>query len=164
MDDSFHARFSALSKTYEYRILNRPLRSALERDYVWHIRRLLKIEPMEECLEIIKGAHDFAAFMASGSSVKTTERVMFRAELHCNHEHRHFVFEANGFLRHMVRNLVGTIVEVGKERWTPRDFRRILEGKDRRQAGMTAPARGLYLMEVHYGEQGKETLSLPAWK
>ncbi len=150
--DSFHARFSVVSKTYEYKILNRSIPSALERHFAWHIRRPLSADVMEECLSMILGTHDFAAFMASGSSVKSTERSIYRAFLRRpDAEHILFVFEANGFLRHMVRNLVGTLVEVGRGRLSPADFLDILAGKDRRRAGMTAPAHGLCLAMVNYG-------------
>ncbi|HBZ57486.1 MAG TPA: tRNA pseudouridine(38-40) synthase TruA [Syntrophobacteraceae bacterium] len=154
VEDSFHARFSARSKIYEYRILNRPVRSALERHYAWHIRRPLAIAPMLECLGTILGEHDFAAFMASGSEVRSTVRCLYRAELLLpDADHLLFVFEGNGFLRQMVRNLVGTIVEVGKGRLSPEDVRRILSSRDRRQAGMTAPARGLSLVRVVYPDE-----------
>ena len=151
MEDSFHARFSAVSKIYEYRILNRPFPSALLRKYVWHIRRPLSVEPMRECLALVTGLHDFSAFMASGSSAATTERRITRAELEQDAAgHLRFVFEANGFLRQMVRNLVGTIVEVGRGKRAPHEIGTIMESRDRRRAGMTAPARGLYLVSVNY--------------
>ncbi len=152
-DHSFHARFSAISKLYEYSILNRPAPSALERRYAWHVRRPLDRPPMRECLEILKGTHDFAAFMAAGSPVKSTVRTLSRAELLLPDDHHlTFAFEADGFLRHMVRNIVGTVVEVGKGKRTPENVHRVLAGGDRRRAGMTAPAHGLCLMKVHYEE------------
>lgn len=148
---SFHACFSASSKIYEYRILNRIVPSALERSFAWHIRRSLSVSPMRQSLSLIVGTHDFSAFMASGSSVKSTERCIFRAELEIPEPDRFvFVFEANGFLRHMVRNIVGTLVGVGKGVLSPEMFQEILASKDRRRAGMTAPAHGLYLKSVHY--------------
>lgn len=150
---SFHARFSAVSKTYEYRILNRNVPSALERKFVWHIRRPLAVAPMRQCLELITGTHDFSAFMATGSSVKSTERCITYAALEVLEPHRLvFVLEANGFLRHMVRNVVGTLVEVGRGVLTPEGFAGIVASKDRRRAGMTAPAHGLYLTGVRYEE------------
>lgn len=154
-DHSFHARFSALSKVYEYHILNRQAPSALLRNYTWHVRTSLSLEPMQECLGRICGQNDFSAFMASGSEVSSTCRNMFRAELEQIRPDRlKFTFEADGFLRHMVRNLTGTIVEVGKGKKTTADFERIIRSGDRRQAGMTAPGRGLYLISVNYGENG----------
>lgn len=95
--------------------------------------------------------------MASGSSVKSTERHIFRAELQePGRDGLVFLFEGNGFLRHMVRNLVGTLVDVGKGKLGPDEFMRILAGGDRRLAGMTAPAHGLYLVSVHYDGAGEE--------
>lgn len=155
--DAFHARFSALSKTYEYRILNRPEPSALERHFAWHIRRPLERPAMAECLAGVLGRHDFSAFMAAGSSVTSTEREIYQAVLELpDEDHLIFRFEANGFLRHMVRNLVGTLVEVGKGRFNRTAFQSILASGDRRLAGMTAPARGLYLVSVrHEGFPGR---------
>lgn len=156
VSDSFHARFSASSKTYEYLILNRSVRSALDRSFAWHIRQPLCPASMRQCLPFLLGVQDFAAFMAAGSAVKSTERQIFRAELVTPDDHSlKFIFEANGFLRHMVRNMVGTIVEVGRGKRTPEEFQRVLAGRDRRQAGMTAPAHGLYLVQVHYGDNGQ---------
>jgi tRNA pseudouridine38-40 synthase len=156
VDGAFHARFSAVSKVYEYHILNRPVPSALLRNYAWHVRRALAVEPMEECLRRICGLNNFSAFMASGSQASSTERNMLRAELARPRPDRlKFTYEANGFLRHMVRNLTGTIVEVGKGKRTTEDFERIIRSGDRRQAGMTAPGHGLYLMSVNYRQNGK---------
>ncbi|MDR3556417.1 MAG: tRNA pseudouridine(38-40) synthase TruA [Syntrophobacteraceae bacterium] len=155
-DRSFHARFSALSKIYEYHILNRLAPSALLRNYIWHVRHALALEPMRECLARICGPNDFSAFMASGSPVSSTARNMLRAELeHIGPDRLKLTFEADGFLRHMVRNLTGTIVEVGKGKKTTADFERIIRSGDRRQAGITAPARGLYLISVNYGQNGR---------
>jgi tRNA pseudouridine38-40 synthase len=148
---AFHARFSAAGKQYEYRILNRAAPSALERRFAWHIRRPLERLAINECLAGIVGLHDFSAFMAAGSSVTSTERRIYQAEIDADDGHHLvFLFEANGFLRHMVRNLVGTLVEVGKGKLTPEAFSGILASKDRRKAGMTAPAHGLYLVSVRY--------------
>ncbi len=134
VDESFHARFSAVSKVYEYHILNRAVPSALLRNYVWHVRRPLALEPMEECLEMICGRNNFSAFMASGSQASSTERNMLRAEFERPWPDRlKFTYEANGFLRRMVRNLTGTIVEVGKGKRTVDDFERII-GSGRPQA------------------------------
>ncbi len=151
VDGSFHARFSAVSKVYEYHILNRAVPSALLRNYAWHVRRPLALAPMEECLQRICGRNDFSAFMASGSPASSTERNMLRATLERPLPDRlTFTYEANGFLRRMVRNLTGTIVEVGKGKRTVDDFERVIRSADRKQAGMTAPGHGLYLISVNY--------------
>ncbi|MDR3566744.1 MAG: tRNA pseudouridine(38-40) synthase TruA [Syntrophobacteraceae bacterium] len=155
-DHSFHSRFSAISKIYEYHVLNRPVSSALLRNHVWHVRATLALSPMRECLGRICGRNDFSAFMASGSEVSSTSRTMLRAELQqIGPDRLKFTYEADGFLRHMVRNLTGTIVEVGKGKKTTEDFERIIKSRDRRQAGITAPGYGLYLITVNYGQNGR---------
>ncbi|MEM5788637.1 MAG: tRNA pseudouridine(38-40) synthase TruA [Syntrophobacteraceae bacterium] len=155
VEEAFHSRFSAISKIYEYHILNRPVASALLRKSAWHVRQPLLMEPMLECLSAACGQRDFASFMTSGSAVSSTVRNLLRAELHRpGPDYLKLIFEGDGFLRHMVRNLTGTIVEVGRGKRTPDDFVRILSEKDRRKAGMTAPAHGLYLMAVNYAKDG----------
>lgn len=159
VDESFHARFSAVSKVYEYHILNRPVPSALLRNYAWHVRSSLALKPMEECLKRICGHNDFSAFMASGSRATSTERNMLRAELVRPLPDRlKFTYEADGFLRHMVRNLTGTIVEVGKGKKTTDDFERIMRSGDRKQAGVTAPGHGLFLISVNYQREQNEII------
>jgi tRNA pseudouridine38-40 synthase len=114
---------------------------------------------MQDCLERVCGRKDFSAFMASGSGASSTERNMLRAELEQVHPDRiKFTYEADGFLRHMVRNLTGTIVEVGKGKRTTADFVRIIGSGDRKQAGMTAPGHGLYLISVNYQGSQNETI------
>lgn len=150
--DSFHASYSAVSKIYEYRILNRPLPSALERLYAWHVPKPLDLESIRQCLPVLLGEHDFSAFMAAGSSVTNPVRVMLEVQAwRPDPDHLYFRFQATGFLRHMVRNLVGTLVQAGRGAMTPRDLAAVLESRDRSRAGITAPAHGLYLVCVFYG-------------
>jgi tRNA pseudouridine38-40 synthase len=148
--DDFHARFSARGKVYAYRILNRPVRSPLRLRYVWYIPQPLDVEAMMVAGIALQGTHDFAAFQASGSEVDTTARTL--TELTINRDGDEVVLRcaANGFLRHMVRNIVGTLVEVGRGARLPAEVKRILGGRDRRLAGVTAPPQGLYLLEVLY--------------
>lgn len=147
----FHARFSAKSKVYEYRVLLRPIRSPLERRYSWHVPESLDIDAMAECCQRLIGRLDFSSFRISGSKTKTTVREMYRAEIVLRSPHHLlFVFEANGFLKGMVRSIVGTLVEVGRGKISPEQFVRILEARDRRAAGITAPPQGLFLVEVKY--------------
>ncbi len=156
--DSFHASYSAVSKIYEYRILNRPLPSALERLYAWHVPKPLDLDRIRECLPVLLGEHDFSAFMAAGSSVTNPVRVMIQAEAwRPDSDHLYFRFQATGFLRHMVRNLVGTLVQAGRGAMTAQDLAAILESRDRSRAGITAPAHGLYLVCVFYGRGGHNT-------
>jgi len=147
----FHARFSAKSKVYEYRLLSRPIRSPLDRRFSWHVPEPLDMGAMAECCRMLIGRLDFSSFRISGSETKTTVREMYRAEIrpHPPH-HLLFTFEANGFLRGMVRSIVGTLVEVGRGKITVGEFSRILEARDRRAAGPTAPPQCLFLVEVKY--------------
>lgn len=154
--DSFHASYSAVSKTYEYRILNRPLPSALERLRAWHVPKPLDLETIQQCLPVLLGTHDFRAFMAAGSSVAHTVRTMIAAQAwRPDADHLYFRFQASGFLRHMVRNLVGTLVQAGRGLMGPEELAAILESRDRSRAGITAPAHGLYLVCVDYGRGEK---------
>jgi tRNA pseudouridine38-40 synthase len=146
----FHARFSALGKVYAYRILHRPVRAPLRLRYAWHIPQPLDVQAVALAGACLQGTHDFTSFQATGSEVKTTERTL--TELTVTHEGDEIVISctANGFLRHMVRNIVGTLVEVGRGARLPADIKRILNGRDRRLAGATAPPQGLYLVQVLY--------------
>jgi tRNA pseudouridine38-40 synthase len=148
---SFHARYDAKSKIYHYRILNRPIPAAIGRQYQWFIRKALNREAMRAAIAHIIGRHDFKAFEGSGSPRQSSSRHVHSADL-VEHESGLLLFhiEADGFLRYMVRNIVGTLVDVGLEKLTPRDFKRILDCKDRSQASATAPAQGLTLVKVNY--------------
>jgi tRNA pseudouridine38-40 synthase len=146
----FHARFSALGKVYAYRILNRPVRSPLRLRYVWHVPQPLDLLTMAVAASYLRGTHDFASFQAAGSGVKTTERTLTELTVTRDGEEVVVRITAKGFLRHMVRNIVGTLVEVGRGARPPTDVKQILEACDRRLAGVTAPPQGLYLVEVLY--------------
>lgn len=147
----FHARYSARSKTYEYRVLNRPGPDIFRRRYVWHVRSGLDIQKMQKCLSLLEGKHDFSSFQSSGSGITDPVRSMTRAAIHGPEDGLlRFVFDADGFLRHMVRNIVGTMIEVGLGKTDPERFKEIFDSKDRRLAGVKAPAQGLFLMNVQY--------------
>lgn len=147
----FHARYSARSKTYEYRIINQPEPDIFFRFYSWHIQKNLNLDEMEKCLSALIGEHDFSAFKSTGSENKNPIRKMLRAELENTSQGRvNLFFEANGFLRHMVRNMVGTMVEVGLGKLGYSGFLNIFESKDRCQAGIKAPPQGLFLVDVKY--------------
>ncbi|MBF0101994.1 MAG: tRNA pseudouridine(38-40) synthase TruA [Desulfobacterales bacterium] len=148
--DDFHARFSAISKTYHYRIWNNPTPLAIGRQYIWHIQKALNTNAMQTALMCLIGTHDFIAFEKAGSLRSSTIRSIYKANLIDQHGVLTIEFQANGFLRCMVRNMVGTIVDVGRGRLSPDDIPKILMSKNRRQAGVTAPAAGLFLMEVDY--------------
>jgi len=147
----FHARCSALSKIYDYRLLLSPVRPALKRLFVWHLSRPLDLEAMRAALDRLVGRHDFAGFQSTGSSVRSTVRQVLAASLARKADGLVTIsLEADGFLRHMVRSIVGTLVEVGADRMTPDDLADILKDKDRARAGPTAPAHGLCLKAVKY--------------
>lgn len=157
VDISFHARYSAKAKLYQYCVLNRPLPSALWRKYAWHVPHELDLESMKKALAYFRGEHDFSAFRASRSSVKSSVRVLYRCDYECGSDGLIvFSFLGNGFLRHMVRIIVGTVVEVGMGKRRPEEIPNIIESKDRNLAGITAPAHGLYLVRVEYDEGGIE--------
>ena len=151
VDEVFHARYDVKSKVYHYRILNRILPSAFERQYAWFIRRKLDTAAMRSAIAHIIGSHNFKSFEGTGSPRSHTTRIILAADL-SEHEDGSLIFkiEADGFLRYMVRNIVGTLVDVGLNKITPAEFKGILESKDRSNASATAPAQGLFLMEVKY--------------
>ena len=148
---TFHSRYRAKSKTYEFRILNRQHPDIFRRSALWHIRFPLDVEKMSECLSLLKGTHDFSAFKSSGSANTDPVRTMLTAGIEKDEDGvLRVVLEGNGFLRHMVRNIVGTLVDVGRGRMDIKDFGEVLESGDRGLAGMKAPPQGLFLMAVKY--------------
>jgi tRNA pseudouridine38-40 synthase len=152
VDDTFHSRYDVQSKVYDYRILNRLTPTAIFRQYAWHIKKELDLHAMRVAMDFLKGQHDFSAFQTSGSPRSHAVRNVMDATLTTKNAEGYFVFtiQANGFLRGMVRNIVGTLVEVGLRKMLPEEFERILISRDRRQAGATAPPHGLFLREVKY--------------
>jgi tRNA pseudouridine38-40 synthase len=152
-DDGFHARFSARAKTYEYHIINAPFASAFLRRYVWHVPQPLDVEAMRTAAGPLVGTHDFAGFQGTGTTVSTTERTILDLEIDDGGGFDLPLvirITGDGFLRYMVRNIIGTLVEVGVGRWDPWRLLAILESADRSKAGPTAPAQGLFLTQVTY--------------
>ena len=147
----FHSRYRAKSKIYEYRILNRQNPDIFRRNVLWHIRFPLNVEAMSECLSIIRGTHDFSAFKSSGSANTDPVRTILSACIESDEDGvLRIIVEGNGFLRHMVRNIVGTLVEAGTGRMDLKRFVEVLESGDRQMAGRKAPAQGLFLVAVKY--------------
>ncbi len=151
VDDSFHAQYNAVSKEYHYHILNREDPSAVDRLYKWHIRKPLDVEQMIQCCNEVAGTHDFKSFESTGSPRSSTIREIFFFNIEIQKENK-LVFKicGSGFLKYMVRNLIGTIVLAGLRKISVEDFIKIIESKDRSNAGATAPAHGLFLKKVNY--------------
>ena len=160
--ESFHARFFATAKTYRYRLLHGAVRSPFDRRYGWHVGEPLDHERMADAGRVLIGEHDFSAFRASGSSTHSSVRTLF--ELKVGRALRDpwsvdggggegvtvIDVRGSGFLRHMVRVIVGTLVEVGRGQRDSAAVEHALRSRDRGAAGQTAPPRGLFLMRVEY--------------
>ena len=160
---AFHARFDAVSKTYEYRIANTPFVSAFEYRYAWHVPGALNVEAMRLGAQALLGRHDFAAFQSTGGDVHTTERTILSITVGSDRGQTGvrpgsdqgqtplvIRVTGDGFLRHMVRSIAGTLVDVGLGRWPASQVAQILAGRDRSRAGRAAPAAGLCLVRVDY--------------
>ncbi len=146
----FHAQFSQKGKRYRYTIYASPYVSIFEYPFVWHLPYTLNVDAMKEAATYLVGRHDFAAFQASGSDVRTTVRGLTKLEITQRDGKITYVFEGSGFLKHMVRIVVGTLVDFGFEKKKPGMMKEILESKDRQKAGRTAPSQGLCLEKVYY--------------
>lgn len=147
----FDARRDATARTYRYTLLCRPHRSAVWRDVALHIPRPLDLAAMAEAAAALVGEHDFSAFRAAGCTAPTPVRRVSEARLEQEGDLIHFVITADAFLQHMVRIIMGTLLQVGEGRLTPKGFQAILASGDRRRAGKTLDPRGLFLVQVHYG-------------
>jgi tRNA pseudouridine38-40 synthase len=146
----FHARFSARSKSYRYQIANSVVLSPFVRAYAWHVPERLDREAMSVGAAALVGTHDFTSFQSTGSDAATTVRTLARSEFADRSGLLVYEVEGDGFLRHMVRAIVGTLVEVGRG-WRPAsDVQMLLKVGTRAQAGATAPAHGLTLVKVEY--------------
>jgi tRNA pseudouridine38-40 synthase len=146
----FHARFSARQKSYRYQLATAAVMSPFVRAYAWHVPEPLDLAAMREAAAALVGTHDFAAFQSAGSDVATTERTLARSEFVDRSGLLAYEVSGDGFLRHMVRAMVGTLVEIGRG-WRPSsDVAVLLAGRSRSSAGATAPAHGLTLVKVEY--------------
>ena len=148
--DSFDARRDGRSRIYEYHILNRSTASPFYLNRAWHVHEALDDAAMRAAIPCLIGEHDFSSFRAAGCEAAHPIRKVYRTSLESRGELLVYTIEATAFLRHMVRNIAGTLVEVGRGLRTPESFGELLEARDRTQAGPTAPPHGLYLIEVKY--------------
>jgi tRNA pseudouridine38-40 synthase len=149
VDADFHARFSARSKRYRYQIRLSPIANPFDRAFTWHVPEPLDVESVRAAAALLVGRHDFGAFRSAGSETSGTVRTVTRSELMLD-ELLVYEISGNGFLRHMVRAIVGTLVEVGRGARTPGNITELLHGGTRADAGRTAPAHGLHLVAVDY--------------
>jgi tRNA pseudouridine38-40 synthase len=150
VDTEFHARYSAVSRTYRYELLNRSVRPALAASRVGWFHLPLDIGKMQEAAAYLVGEHDFSAFRSSECQAKTPVRTLHALEIEADGERIDFVLRANAFLHHMVRNIVGTLVYVGKGKHSPSWAQEILLSKDRTRAAPTFGPEGLYLEKIDY--------------
>jgi tRNA pseudouridine38-40 synthase len=164
----FHARYDARSKTYRYLVVTGDIVSPFAWRYAWHVKQPLQIDAMSRAAGALAGRHDFAAFQATGTDVKTTIRTVtssvvtatrpggavvspaWAADMPGDETAIAYEISGDGFLRHMVRNIVGTLVEIGIGRRDESSIAATLASRDRGTAGPTAPAHGLYLVRVDY--------------
>jgi len=149
-EPEFHSRYDAKGKSYTYKIYESAVASPFVADLAFHVTYPLDWKAIKMAAADLIGEHDFKAFMASGSAVKTTIRTIEEISFEKNDNLREITFKGNGFLYNMVRIMVGTLYEVGYHRIDPHDLSKIISDGDRSRAGITAPAHGLYLKEVYY--------------
>jgi tRNA pseudouridine38-40 synthase len=151
VDSDFHAQHDVKSKVYVYKICNQRIRSALGRNFFWFIPFPLNLALMRKASCYLIGTHDFSCFCATGTDVKDRVRTIMDIEIKTSDDGLiEIKLEAHGFLKYMVRNIIGTLVEVGRGKRKPEEMKVIIESKNRKIAGATAPAYGLFLKEVKY--------------
>jgi tRNA pseudouridine38-40 synthase len=147
----FHARFDATAKVYRYRIVSSPVLSPFDRWFAHHAPEARDLDAMQRAAALLIGRHDFSSFQAAGGEVADAIRTVRRLELCLHGGELTMEIEGDGFVRHMVRAIAGTLIEIGGGRRRPDEIPGILAARDRRAAGRTAPAAGLTLIEVQYG-------------
>jgi tRNA pseudouridine38-40 synthase len=153
VEDEFHARFSAKSRTYRYLILNRPVRSSLQRNRAWWVYEPLDEQAMHEAAQHLLGQHDYSAFRAAGCRAATPNREVKSLQVSRNGDWLAITITANAFLQRMVRNITGLLVAIGKGEQAPGWAKTVLESRDRTQGDVAAPPHGLTLIHVGYPEQ-----------
>jgi tRNA pseudouridine38-40 synthase len=153
VDEEFHARYSARSRTYRYQLLNRAVRPALAASQAGWFHLPLDVQSMRQAAAHLVGEHDFSAFRSSECQAKTPVRTLHALDIEAHGERIDFVLRANAFLHHMVRNIVGTLVYVGKGKHPPGWIADVLESRDRAKAAPTFGPQGLYLEKIQYDDR-----------
>jgi tRNA pseudouridine38-40 synthase len=148
--DRFHSRFKAIGKTYRYTCWYGPTKPVFDRRYVTVLEREPDVDRMREAAEYLTGMHDYRSFCGNTRMKKSTIRVVDVIRIEQSGNYIRFYYHGNGFLQNMVRIMTGTLLEVGWKKREPEDMNAIIEGRDRKLAGFTAPAQGLCLMKVDY--------------
>ena len=162
VDASFHARYKAIAKRYSYLVFNSGMHQALWRNYCYRFPSSLDMVTMQKGAAVLTGEHDFMAFSAAGSSVKSTVRRIFSFNVEHQGDWVKITVTAGGFLYKMVRLMVGTLLDVGRGKLSPDQVKEILEAGERGQGGSTVPPQGLYLARVYYpGEETRDMREFP---
>lgn len=149
VDDNFHARYNVKEKIYKY-IINTGEYNPLERNYVFQYNYKLDIDNIKKAIKYFEGEHDFRAFVTDNKEKENCIRIINKTSIEVDHNKVIITFKGTGFLRYQVRNMVGTLIRVGENKITPEEVEKILKSKDRTKSGKTAPAEGLYLVDVIY--------------
>jgi tRNA pseudouridine38-40 synthase len=150
VNNDFHARFSASKRKYSYKILNQKTRSSLSRNYFWWVYDELDVNQMQSGAKYLIGKHDFTSFRATSCQASSPIREIFDIQIQKNDEHLRITLTANAYLQRMVRNIVGALVQIGKQEKDAKWMHDVLKGRDRKLAGIAAPAHGLTLLAVKY--------------
>ena len=150
VNDDFHARFSASKRKYSYKILNQKTRSSLSRNFFWWVYDELDVNQMQSGAKYLIGKHDFTSFRATSCQASSPIREIFDIQIQKNDEHLRITLTANAYLQRMVRNIVGALVQIGKQEKDAKWMHDVLKGRDRKLAGIAAPAHGLTLLAVKY--------------
>ena len=150
VSDDFHARFSAKQRSYIYKILNRQAPAVLDKNRVWQVGLPLNVSEMQKAAHLLLGKHDFSTFRDSECQAKSPVKTLDELTISKRGDYIFFLVRAKSFLHHQVRNMVGSLVEVGLGKWTVDDFHEAMHACDRTKGGPTAPASGLYFQSVLY--------------
>lgn len=157
MPARFHARFDVCSKRYLYLVRSSKIEKPVGRPYVYWVPYVLDLKKMREAAAYFLGKHDFRSFAGADKTEKDSVRVIYSFKIFRRKDRFHFFVEGDGFLLHMVRTMVGTLIEVGRQKIRPIAVKEILEAKDRRKAGPNAPAHGLFLLRVKYASRSRRS-------